>query len=263
MPKNLKGTLDGRLWLYKDGRGFIGRGRIELLKQIARLGSISSAARAMKMSYKAAWDAVDAMNNISGAGKPLVSRKAGGKSGGGAWLTDYGRMVVEWFETAEARHRFFLSEMGAPPWGPEPVAALKTTARNHLRGRVAAIKKSFISSEVVVELDGGTRITSIAASEKLKSLGIKRNKRVLVLINTPTVTGGARGRTSATRNLLCGVVRSIGKGATGDEVTIELDGGVNIVAAVTGGSGDKLKLEKGGRACALIDASEIILAAGE
>ena len=39
------------------------------------------------MSYKAAWDAIDTMNNL--AGEPLVERMTGGK-GGGTQLTRRG-----------------------------------------------------------------------------------------------------------------------------------------------------------------------------
>ena len=37
------------------GRGRIGPGKIRLLEQIARTGSISAAGRAMGMSYRRAW----------------------------------------------------------------------------------------------------------------------------------------------------------------------------------------------------------------
>lgn len=57
--------LDGRLWITKDSKNFLGRGRVVLLEQIQKTGSIHAAAKAMKMSYKSAWDAVDAMNNLS------------------------------------------------------------------------------------------------------------------------------------------------------------------------------------------------------
>jgi molybdate transport system regulatory protein len=58
---------DGRFWLTLDGKNFLGRGRVELLQRIRETGSISKAAKAMKMSYKAAWDAVDAMNAAWGS----------------------------------------------------------------------------------------------------------------------------------------------------------------------------------------------------
>jgi molybdate transport system regulatory protein len=56
--------------------------RIEILQGIARSGSISQAAREAGISYKAAWQALDTLNNL--AGVPLVSRAVGGAGGGGA-----------------------------------------------------------------------------------------------------------------------------------------------------------------------------------
>jgi len=54
---------DGRFWLTLDGRNFLGRGRVELLQRIRETGFHLESCKAMKMSYKAAWDAVDAMNS--------------------------------------------------------------------------------------------------------------------------------------------------------------------------------------------------------
>jgi molybdate transport system regulatory protein len=82
-----------------DPSGRIGPGKIELLEQIAAFGSISAAARGMKMSYKHAWDLVEEMNAVFG--KPLVAAKAGGRRGGGAELTAVGLAVVSRFRAIE------------------------------------------------------------------------------------------------------------------------------------------------------------------
>lgn len=102
--------VDGRFWLRIDGSSFAGSGRIELLEQIQATGSISAAARAMRMSYKAAWDAVDAMHNL--ARKPLVLRQTGGVRGGGTALTQHGRNLVKQYRAAEREHRLFLKRLG-------------------------------------------------------------------------------------------------------------------------------------------------------
>ena len=69
----------------RDGKNFIGKGRIQLLEEIGKTGSIAQAARNMKMSYKAAWDAVDIMNKL--AKKRIVIKKYGRKGGGQTNLT--------------------------------------------------------------------------------------------------------------------------------------------------------------------------------
>lgn len=90
-------TLSVRINLEPQGR--IGPGKIELLEHIASDGSISAAARRMKMSYKHAWDLVEEMNRLFG--KPLVSAQTGGKNGGGTELTPVGLAVVSRFRAIE------------------------------------------------------------------------------------------------------------------------------------------------------------------
>jgi molybdate transport system regulatory protein len=94
----------GRFWLTLKGRNFLGRGRVELLRHIADTGSISKAAKAMKMSYKAAWDAVDAMNKAWGT--PLVESGPGGSR-----LTAEAVQLITAYREAEARHQAFMAEL--------------------------------------------------------------------------------------------------------------------------------------------------------
>ncbi len=102
--------VGGRIWLTRNERNFLGRGRIELLRHIDETGSIAKAAKCMKMSYKSAWDAVDAMNR--NAGFLLVERTSGGRDGGGSRLTSGARKLIECFERIEAEHRAFLEKLG-------------------------------------------------------------------------------------------------------------------------------------------------------
>jgi molybdate transport system regulatory protein len=90
-------SISLRINLEPEGR--IGPGKIALLEEISSSGSISAAARAMDMSYKRAWDLVDDLNRLFG--KPLVSARTGGKSGGGAALTPLGQSVVTRFRAIE------------------------------------------------------------------------------------------------------------------------------------------------------------------
>ena len=66
---------------------FIDPKRVRLLKEIKECGSINQAAKNAKVSYKSAWDHLEAMNKISP--KPLLERNIGGKNGGGTSLTTY------------------------------------------------------------------------------------------------------------------------------------------------------------------------------
>lgn len=89
----------GRFWVKKGTKNYLGLGRVELLRGILENGSISASAKNMRMSYKAAWDSVDSMNNLSST--PLVSSSTGGRGGGGTKVTKQGELAIEAFDELE------------------------------------------------------------------------------------------------------------------------------------------------------------------
>ena len=84
-----------------DHEGRLGPGKVALLEQIEREGSISAAGRAMGMSYRRAWLLVDSLN--AAFAEPLVAKQTGGSGGGGAVLTRLGRDVVDRYRRIERR----------------------------------------------------------------------------------------------------------------------------------------------------------------
>src|SRR5580692_2433610 len=77
----------------------IGPGKIAVLEEIARAGSISAAGRALKMSYRRTWELVEDLNRTLGT--PVVETAAGGSGGGGAVLTQAGKAVIERYRAIE------------------------------------------------------------------------------------------------------------------------------------------------------------------
>ena len=77
----------------------IGPGKARLVDLIASTGSISAAARAMGMSYRRAWLLVAAMNESFR--EPVIIAETGGRSGGGARVTPFGKRLVERFHAME------------------------------------------------------------------------------------------------------------------------------------------------------------------
>lgn len=104
VKKKAQLKADGRFWLTLDGKNFLGRGRIELLQRIRETGSISKAAKAMKMSYKAAWDAVDAMNTAWQS--PLVDSGPAGSR-----LTEDAERLITAYQHAETQHAAFMANL--------------------------------------------------------------------------------------------------------------------------------------------------------
>lgn len=102
----------------------IGPGKADLLQAIDEAGSISAAARQMKMSYRRAWLLVDTMNQCFR--EPVVDTATGGKGGGGAQITPFGKTVLRDYRRMEAgasvavaRHMADFSRMlrKTPPAG--------------------------------------------------------------------------------------------------------------------------------------------------
>ena len=99
-------AVRSKVWLEKDGKLFMGWGRVTLLERIDELGSISGAAKSMKLAYRNAWLWVEAMNRLSV--KPLVEKATGGVHGGYARLTDEGRGIVAEYREKRAKVREIL-----------------------------------------------------------------------------------------------------------------------------------------------------------
>lgn len=79
----------------------IGPGKAALLAAIERTGSISAAAREMRMSYRRAWTLVETMNKSFR--EPVVVSAAGGQGGGGARITARGRDVLARYRAMEEK----------------------------------------------------------------------------------------------------------------------------------------------------------------
>ncbi|WP_376087172.1 winged helix-turn-helix domain-containing protein [Roseomonas sp. CCTCC AB2023176] len=107
-PARIPLRVSLRLDLPSGGR--VGPGKVALLEAIATDGSISAAARALKMSYTRAWGLVEALD--AALGTPVVTRAPGGVKGGGAALTEAGRALVARYRAVEAAAQ---RRAGPPP----------------------------------------------------------------------------------------------------------------------------------------------------
>ena len=259
--------LGGSVWFQSGEKTLGGAPRIALLAAIRDTGSITGAAKAVGMSYKAAWDAIDAMNNL--AGEPLVVRAAGGKGGGGTTLTPRAERLIDTFHAIEHEHRRFLERASAAidgfanDWALIGRMGMKTSARNQLYGKVASIKRGAVNDEVSLTLPGGQTIVSVLTHESTETLGLAEGGAAFALIKASWVMlvvkeDGAPLRLSA-RNQLRGTVHSVKRGAVNAEVSMTLDGGIVITAVVTNESADALGLADGKPAIAAFKASSVIL----
>lgn len=247
------------------GESFGGPGRIALLASIAECGSITQAAKAIGMSYKAAWDAIDTMNNL--AAEPLVERLAGGKGGGGTRLTRRGEQLVENFRIIEKEHRRFIEQLAQQATGITDDyllirrMSMKTSARNQFFGKITLVKKGAVNDEIELEVAGGQKIVAIVTHESTENLRLRPGAEAYALIKSSSiiiVTDDEGARFSA-RNRLSGTISRVQPGAVNTEVVIELPNGGSTAAIVTNASSQALGLAVGKTASAIFKASSVII----
>lgn len=163
--------------------------RVALLEKLVELDSITAAAKAVGISYKGAWEAIEALNNLSDA--PLVERTVGGTGGGGTRLTRHGEKVLSLLRDLDTDFQGFLAAMGGGRrrfdrfynyfqlmrrWN------MKTSARNRLCGVVSRCVEGAVNGEVIIDLPGGKSIAGIITNDSMQSLGLKQGVRACALV---------------------------------------------------------------------------------
>lgn len=270
--------LDGTIWLRAGDNNWGGHGRIALLDAIGQTGSITAAAKAVGLSYKAAWDAIDTMNNL--AGEPLVVRTTGGKGGGGSVLTPRAQRLIESFRVLEAEHRRFVERLDAAAQAASEDASmlrrlmLRTSARNALFGTVESVAPGAVNDVVTLRLPGGQAVVATITQESTHTLGLAPGVQAVALIKAPAVMllrrlgdGAAEWRLSAENQLPC-VVMDIREGAVQSEVRLRLqDAGAAsaetvLVAMLSRTAVETLALAEGVEAVAVFEASSVMLGLG-
>ncbi len=257
--------LEGRVWLKTDGKSFLGSGRVYLLELIGKTGSISKAAKEMGMSYKAAWDAVDAMNNLSD--EPLVARSTGGKGGGGTTLTPKGEETIKVFKALEKKYEMFLSAIAEDSISFDSLYKnlrrinMKTSARNQLFGVIDKIIRGAVNSEVELNIGDGIKIVSVVTNDSVDSLGFSVGEEAYAIIKASwIIISKEKPKKLSARNIIETKVTAIIPGAVNTEVKMEVSG-KTLAAVVTGEAIDELKLKEGDTAYAIFKASNVILGA--
>ena len=99
--KKEKVTCLTRIRVLSGDQIALGPGKVDLLEEIERSGSISKAARKLGLSYRRAWTLVDTMNKSFKS--CLVKGSVGGKKGGGAQVTPLGKKMTKTYRLMEAK----------------------------------------------------------------------------------------------------------------------------------------------------------------
>jgi len=255
-------TLDGRFWLKKDDKNFLGTGRIELLKRINTTGSMSAAAKEMKMSYKAAWERVNSMNEL--ADKPLIERQTGGKGGGGTKLTAYAHELIETYERLNELHRQFIERFSQAADSPEHLAKilnrlfLSTSARNQLLCKITDISSDNIYAKIIMQLNSSQQLISTITATSMNNLNLNIEDDIYAIIKSSDVkVSKEKPQNSEKHNIVAGVVSQIQSNETHSELTMQVDKKKEFVAFLSQGEMKDIKV--GDTIYALIDYTKIII----
>lgn len=239
--------------------------RMALLAAIGTEGSISAAARKVGLSYKAAWDAVDTMNNL--ADQPLVERVTGGKRGGGASLTPRARELLDWYERIRHEHQRFtdvLARFG--PQAPRNLELLQymmvqTSARNRLLGTIRHIAHGEVNDEITLETPEGLHIVARITHASTIDLGLREGRRALAFIKAPAVmlARPGPGWQLSARNQLRGTIARIIGGRHQAEVGVDVAPNTRITATLDGEDLRAMALAEGQDITAVFRASDVLL----
>jgi len=207
--------------------------RLEVLRSMHHAGSISEAARANGVSYKAAWQALETLGNL--AGVPLIAKSVGGSGGGGAKLTPAGISVLEAADLLHTAREQALAqiERSTPASGLDLRSlaglGLRTSMRNQLPCTVKEIRRMRSAVTVILALSDRHELSARITLESLQLLNLEPGLKVLCLFKATAVTVAPSIVASGGVNLLRGKVTRRGKGTSGIEVALQIAPGIGVV----------------------------------
>lgn len=244
--------------------------RVDILRRIADVGSISEAARSAGVSYKAAWQAIDTLTNL--AGIPLVEKVVGGAHGGGTRLTPAGHMVLDLADELTRARRAVLDRFtAAAAQGASPAAApaaplarvsaatLQTSMRNQFPAVIETMKIGSALVKLILRIDDTHLIRASVTKESAQLLSLREGMEVLALAKATAVNITAdfpEHSDAREENLIVGEVIRSARAARGGECSIRLPSGLVIVGFARAGHG--LKLHQ--KAVASLPPSVIVIA---
>lgn len=261
---NSRTRLQGDLSLLGEGKQSFARAQIQLLQAIDSCGSITAAAKQVGISYKTAWDRIDAMNNMST--QPLVTRATGGAKGGGTSLTDLGKQIIQGFLALQEEHEAYISRVGNRLNSLTDVAnfirlgSLRTTCRNQFSGVISAIEKGAANCIVAIKLAGEQTLLAVVSEEGRSWAKLKKGERVIALVKSSWVMLSVEpGFKSSAQNQFQGTVLRIHKGKVNSEVVVDIGEHKSVVANITNAGVFELGLTEGAQVTAFFKASSVVV----
>ncbi|WP_395666633.1 TOBE domain-containing protein [Methylocella sp.] len=256
--------IDTQLSLKANGKLLVGRERVTLLEAVIAHGSITRAAEATGFSYKTAWDAVNAINNL--LPRPAFITHTGGQNGGGVTVTEEGRRLLAAFRSLEARLGRISAAIAAEGFEDQDDFALlslamKHSARNAFHCVACEITPGPLSARVRLETPTGLAIVATVANASLAEMGLRPGAQALALVPAAAVTIAAAGRAPlAVDNRLSGRVVARFDSGLESEASVDVGGGKTVVAFMSSQCADAAHVAPGVEVVACFCADRVILA---
>ncbi|WP_415397472.1 TOBE domain-containing protein [Sulfurimonas sp. CS5] len=255
--------IEGRIWFKKDGKNLLGNGRVELLEKIDEHGSISKASKAMKMSYKAAWDMVDAMNNLSD--EPLVQKVTGGKNGGGAQITKVGKELINTFKKFKEFYKALLLEVDEDELSQDNHLSLirklhmKSSSRNMITGYIKEFSTAEYNTKLELSISEDTSLFAIIPTATFIDMHLKKGDKVFALVQESSIMlSTAQLHGISARNMIKSTISALKTDAVSTEVKLSI-GKNTLTSAISNESLESLNLQIGQEIYAIIKATDIIV----
>lgn len=257
-------AISSNLTLELFNQPFLLEKRIELLLAIKHTGSINKAAKEVPMSYKSAWEAIEAMNNLSI--HPIVDRETGGAGGGGTTLTEYGENLLKtYFLLKEEQRKFIenlnrITDLNTGSLKTIRRLSMQISARNQIIGTVEKISLGAVNAEVQLKLKSGNSLVSIITNTATENLELNIGDEVVAIIKSSNVLLSTEaGLKISARNRLSGEIEAINQGEINSEVVINVGNEDKVVTVITTSSIKSMNLKVGSKVDAIIKASDIMI----
>ncbi|WP_373032224.1 TOBE domain-containing protein [Sulfurovum sp.] len=255
--------LTSKLTLEMLGKPFLLEKRIELLHAIEEHGSISKAAKAVPMSYKSAWEAVDTMNSLSP--EPIVSRETGGKDGGGTTITAYGKQLLENYAVLKEEHTRFLARLSdltdieSGAFKTIGRLSMQISARNQIQAKVVSVKCENVNAKIRLKLKCGQELISVITKEAVENLHIEEKQTVIAIFKSTAVLLSGMRDVKSKENVVEGIVTKIEKDVENVKVLVDIGNHDTIVSVMPIEILEKMELNEGSSVKAIINANDIMI----
>ena len=254
--------LSSALTLEMLGKPFLLEKRIVLLHAIEEHGSITKAAKAVPMSYKSAWEAVDMMNSLST--EPIVCRETGGKDGGGTTITAYGESLLKNYALLKEEHTRFLSRLSeltdiqSGTFKTIGRLAIQLSARNQIQAEVLTIDSHDVNAKIALKLKGGQVLSVVITQEAVANLHLEVGETVTAIFKSSAVVPYVREEQYRV-NILEGSISKIEKDEKNIKVLIDIGSHDKIVSVISKKSLENIALSEGKTIKVQINSHDIML----